>query len=109
MAIFAYTAKCKRKDECKRTLIRLYKPQPGLSNKNGDCLSVLKTIEDEKFDLIITSPPYNVGKSYETKTSIENYLETQENIIVELVRTLSKQGNLSWQVGNYVYKGEVYP
>ncbi|HSV75739.1 MAG TPA: site-specific DNA-methyltransferase [Bacteroidales bacterium] len=77
--------------------------------KNGDCLTVLKTVEDEKFDLIITSPPYNVGKSYETKTSIEKYLETQENIIGELVRTLSKKGNLCWQVGNYVDKGEVFP
>lgn len=76
---------------------------------NGDSLAVLKNIEDEKFDLIITSPPYNIGKSYETKTSIENYLETQEEIIKELVRTLSKNGNLCWQVGNYIDKGEVYP
>jgi len=76
---------------------------------NGDSLSVLKGIEDGKFDLIITSPPYNVGKSYETKTSIEKYLETQEVIIKELVRTLSVKGNLCWQVGNYVDKGEVFP
>lgn len=48
---------------------------------NGDSLSVLKKIVDTKFDLIITSPPYNIGKSYETKTSIEKYLETQEEII----------------------------
>lgn len=77
--------------------------------KNGDCLTILKTVEDEMFDLIITSPPYNVGKSYETKTSIEKYLETQENIIDELVRTLSIKGNLCWQVGNYVDKGEIFP
>lgn len=77
--------------------------------KNGDCLNVLKKIEDEKFDLILTSPPYNVGKSYETKTSIEKYLETQEEIISELVRTLSNKGNICWQVGNYVDKGEVFP
>jgi DNA modification methylase len=76
---------------------------------NGDSLNVLKGIEDGKFDLIITSPPYNVGKSYETKTSIEKYLETQEEIINELVRTLSDKGNLCWQVGNYVDKGEVFP
>lgn len=75
----------------------------------GDSLKVLKGIEDGKFDLIITSPPYNVGKSYETKTSIEKYLETQEEIINELVRTLSDKGNLCWQVGNYVDKGEVFP
>lgn len=76
---------------------------------NGDSLSVLTKTENEKFDLIITSPPYNVGKSYETKTSIEKYLETQEEIINELVRTLSDRGNLCWQVGNYVDKGEIFP
>ncbi len=75
----------------------------------GDSLKVLKEIEEGKFDLIITSPPYNIGKSYETKTSIEKYLETQEEIINELVRTLSDKGNLCWQVGNYVDKGEVFP
>lgn len=84
-------------------------PETDYEIKKGDCLNVLKKIEDEKFDLIITSPPYNIGKSYETKTSIEKYLETQEEIINELVRTLSKKGNLCWQVGNYVDKGEVFP
>jgi DNA modification methylase len=76
---------------------------------NSDCLTILKKVEDGKFDLILTSPPYNIGKSYETKTSIEKYLETQEEIISELVRTLSDRGNLCWQVGNYVDKGEVFP
>jgi adenine-specific DNA-methyltransferase len=77
--------------------------------KKSDCLTVLKKLEDGKFDLILTSPPYNVGKSYETKTSIEKYLETQEEIIAELVRTLSDKGNICWQVGNYVDKGEIFP
>ena len=77
--------------------------------QNSDCLSILKKIDNQKFDLILTSPPYNVGKSYETKTSIEKYLDTQEEIISELIRTLSENGNLCWQVGNYVDKGEVFP
>lgn len=78
--------------------------------KKADCLNFLRNnIEDGKFDLIITSPPYNIGKSYEVKTNIEKYLETQEEIIKELVRVLSDQGNLCWQVGNYVDKGEVFP
>ncbi|MBV6440374.1 MAG: hypothetical protein EPGJADBJ_02042 [Saprospiraceae bacterium] len=76
---------------------------------NGDCMTVLAKFPEGKFDLIITSPPYNIGKSYETKTSIEKYLETQEQIIAELVRVLSDRGNLCWQVGNYVDKGEVFP
>lgn len=76
---------------------------------NGDALNELKKIEKETFDLIITSPPYNIGKSYETKTTIENYLSTQETIIKELVRLLSNKGSLCWQVGNYVENGEIFP
>jgi len=93
----------------KEPLFNYIRPDIDYAIINGDCLTVLKKIEDGKFDLILTSPPYNVGKSYETKTSIEKYLETQEEIIVELLRTLSDKGNLCWQVGNYVNKGEVFP
>ncbi len=76
---------------------------------NGDALEELSAIESESISLIITSPPYNIGKSYETKTSIESYLQTQENIIVELIRVLSPLGSICWEVGNYVDKGEVFP
>jgi len=93
----------------KEPLFDYIRPDTDYTIKNGDCLTVLKKIENGKFDLILTSPPYNVGKSYETKTSIEKYLETQEEIISELVRTLSDKGNLCWQVGNYVDKGEIFP
>jgi adenine-specific DNA-methyltransferase len=93
----------------KEPLFDYISPDTDYEIKKGDCLNVLKKIDDGKFDLIITSPPYNIGKSYETKTSIEKYLETQEEIINELVRTLSDKGNLCWQVGNYIDKGEVFP
>jgi DNA modification methylase len=95
--------------EAKELLFEYLSPSVNYQIKNGDSLKVLKEFEDGRFDLIITSPPYNIGKSYETKTSIEEYLETQEDIISELVRTLSDRGNLCWQVGNYVDKGEIFP
>jgi len=98
-----------KKMKVKEPLFDYISPDIDYAIKNGDCLTVLRKIEDGKFDLILTSPPYNVGKSYETKTSIEKYLETQEEIISELVRTLSAKGNLCWQVGNYVDKGEIFP
>ena len=34
----------------------------------GDTYKTLRLFEDKKFDLVITSPPYNIGKEYETKT-----------------------------------------
>lgn len=76
---------------------------------NGDSYKILKTLHDKTFDLIISSPPYNIGKSYETKTSIEEYLKTQERVIRELVRLVSDKGSICWQVGNYVHKGEIFP
>lgn len=75
----------------------------------GDTLKQLKKFEKEKFELVITSPPYNIGKEYETKTSIEKYLQLQEKIIIELIRVTKSQGSICWQVGNYVEKGEVFP
>lgn len=75
----------------------------------GDTLENLHKIDDEKFDLVITSPPYNVGKEYETKRSIESYLLEQEKVIEELIRVTSSRGNICWQVGNYVEKGEIFP
>lgn len=75
----------------------------------GDSYRKLQAFEAGKFKLIVTSPPYNVGKEYETKKSIEKYLEDQKTIIKELVRVLSPSGSICWQVGNYIDKGEVFP
>ncbi len=76
---------------------------------NGDSLRIIKNLPSNKFELIVTSPPYNIGKAYEVKTSIEEYLDTQEKIINELIRVLASNGSICWQVGNYVDKGEVFP
>ncbi|MFQ5629864.1 MAG: DNA methyltransferase, partial [bacterium] len=75
----------------------------------GDTLENLRNFENGKFDLIITSPPYNIGKEYETKKSIEKYLEQQEEIIEQTIRVTSNKGSVCWQIGNYVEKGEVFP
>ena len=75
----------------------------------GDSTKVLKRIESERFKLIITSPPYNIGKEYETRKSITEYLDYQKEIISELVRVLRNDGSICWQVGNFVDKGEVFP
>lgn len=75
----------------------------------GDCLDILKRCPDEFAALIITSPPYNIGKEYEKQTRLEQYIDQIQPILSELVRVLSPNGSLCWQVGNYVEKGEVFP
>ena len=74
-----------------------------------DNMAFMKPLPDEKFHLIITSPPYNLGKSYEAKSSLEAYIEGQKQTIKECIRLLHPQGSLCWQVGNYVDNGEVVP
>jgi adenine-specific DNA-methyltransferase len=75
----------------------------------ADTLDACRELPREFFSLIITSPPYNIGKSYESQTELQRYLEWQEAVIRELVALLRPTGSLCWQVGNYVEAGEVFP
>ncbi|WP_225154046.1 site-specific DNA-methyltransferase [Bradyrhizobium sp. NBAIM08] len=59
--------------------------------------------------LIITSPPYNIGKAYEKRTTNELYIEQQAATIAEAVRLLHPRGSICWQVGNGIEDGEVFP
>jgi DNA modification methylase len=47
-------------------------------------MDFLKQIPDNSINLIITSPPYNIGKEYETRTSIEKYIDIQSEVIAQL-------------------------
>lgn len=75
----------------------------------GDSLEFLRTLPPGLARLVITSPPYNLGKRYESRVSLGDYLEAQVPVLQELVRVLHPQGSLCWQVGNYVEDGEVFP
>lgn len=75
----------------------------------GDSADTLKTLPDGTAKLVITSPPYNVGKVYERATTLDEYLHNLTPIVNQLVRVLAEDGSLCWQVGNYVEKGEIFP
>ena len=76
---------------------------------HGDCIDLLRSISDGTLQLVVTSPPYNIGKEYERKLKLETYVEQQSSIIAECVRCLSPQGSICWQVGNYVDGGVIIP
>ena len=69
-------------------------------------LNFMRSLPDESIDLIVTSPPYNIGKEYEKRTSKEKYIEDQASCIAEAVRLLTPTGSICWQVGNYIDHGE---
>jgi len=76
---------------------------------HGSCLNLLNQIPDKSIQLIVTSPPYNIGKEYEKKLKLENYLEQQKKVIIECERVLTDAGSICWQVGNYVDNGSIIP
>jgi len=67
-----------------------------------DRVVFLRGLGDRTARLVVTSPPYNVGKSYETSLSVGRYVEEQEATLRECVRVLAEDGSLCWQVGNFV-------
>lgn len=76
---------------------------------HGDCLDLLCSLPDQLARLVVTSPPYNIGKPYERKLHLTEYLEQQRKVIRESVRVLSDNGSICWQVGNYIDKSEILP
>ena len=77
--------------------------------ENVDAFEFMKGLPAGSVQLVLTSPPYNVGKEYEAKTSIEKYLEWIRPIVEQICRIVSDRGSVCWQVGNYVNEGEVFP
>jgi len=75
----------------------------------GDCLELLKTLPNNFVSLIVTSPPYNLGKEYEKKSDLTNYIKKQVSVIEQCARVLKENGSICWQVGNFVDNCEVIP
>ena len=77
--------------------------------KTGDTLKLLDEVLDNTVKLIITSPPYNIGKEYEKKKRLSEYLKNQKEVITKCVDKLCDNGSICWQVGNYVENGSIIP
>jgi adenine-specific DNA-methyltransferase len=76
---------------------------------NGSCYEFVKTVPSQSVQLVITSPPYNIGKKYEKKSNLSDYYNKQEQIIDECTRILSDDGSICWQIGNFVENAEIMP
>jgi adenine-specific DNA-methyltransferase len=88
----------------------LYRPHAAATLYTGDRIELLRQIPDGRAKLVITSPPYNLGKKYEKRLAFEEYLRDQRETIRECVRLLATDGSLCWQVGNHISPdGEILP
>lgn len=62
-------------DSIRRKMKRPYYFNNGVLLYNIDCMEFMNEIDSPMIDLTITSPPYNIGKEYETIQNHNNYLK----------------------------------
>ena len=82
----------------------------------GDCLEVMKTIPDNSVDLVITSPPYNLGNNHHTGNKRHNpyndnipefqYQMNQLAVLKELFRVVKDDGSLFYNHKNRIKDGK---
>lgn len=72
----------------------------------GDALTELRRLRAGAADLLISSPPYNVGKAYERRVAMEAYADWIRPICAESIRALRPGASFCWQVGMHIIKGK---
>jgi adenine-specific DNA-methyltransferase len=91
------------------TINDAFDPKAEVVLVHGDTLESLRGMPSGCVQLVISSPPYNIGKEYEARKELKHYLDELRPILGEAVRLLADGGSLCWQVGNYVEDSEVFP
>ena len=86
-----------------------YKDDVDIVLYHGLCEKFLDEIPPASVQLVVTSPPYNIGKEYEKRRTVDDYLSSQKIVISKAVRTLKDGGSVCWQVGNHVENGRILP
>ena len=77
---------------------------------NGDCLNLLKKLPSESVDLVVTSPPYCIGKAYEDPhNDIQTFRKQHTKIFKELYRVVKVGGSICWQTGYHISDKCVIP
>jgi adenine-specific DNA-methyltransferase len=74
-----------------------------------DAFKFLRKLRHGSVDLIVSSPPYCMGKEYEQSFSVEDFVADHIRLAPLLVRVLSDGGSLCWQVGHHVKDGVATP
>jgi adenine-specific DNA-methyltransferase len=75
----------------------------------GSCEEMFERLPDGSVDLIVSSPPYNLGKEYESRRALQVYVAEQAKVLAECARVLSDTGSIFWQVGSYSDRGLLIP
>lgn len=71
----------------------------------GDCLERFAHVPPGMFDLTVTSPPYNIGKEYESRKDVTEYIEWCGEWISEIHRATAPSGAFWLNLGYFALPG----
>ena len=74
-----------------------------------DAFEFCLKLEPNSVDLIISSPPYFMGKEYDRSTNVKEFEDVHVRLFPLLMRALRPGGSICWQVGNHVRNGVLIP
>lgn len=72
-------------------------------------MELISSIPDDSIELTVTSPPYCMGKEYETSYSVDDFIAAHTRILPEIVRVTRPGGSICWQVGYHVENQQCFP
>ncbi len=72
---------------------------------HGDCIESMAAMDPTSFDLTVTSPPYNIGKEYERRRPIDEYLEWSQRWIEQVYRLTNPTGAFWLNLGYLTVPG----
>ena len=92
------------KEAIKRSLGKPYYEKDFVLLYNIDCIAALKILPRNYIDLVLTSPPYNIGKEYEKVLPIEDYIDWSSSWLNEIPLILKENGAFWYNLGYVPFK-----
>lgn len=87
-----------------------YKDSNQVTLLNDDCKKLINGLPSGSVDLVVTSPPYCMGKAYEDpQDDINTFRDHHEKLFDDLYRVVKTGGSICWQIGYHVSEKCVVP
>lgn len=75
----------------------------------GDSIEKLSEVPDDSVDLVVTSPPYFVGKEYDTSKDLQDFQSLIQRVTSVLASKIKPSGSICWEVGYHVDGNQISP
>src|SRR6185437_14631414 len=75
----------------------------------GDALEIVPRLARGAIALTVTSPPYYVGKAYDSSTDLNEFRKLHEKLLPAVVEATKDGGSICWQVGYHIKNGVATP